>query len=59
MIALSNYTRRKTATIPAWAKAVRLVGNGIDGYPPQLPEQILHSYVVPRTPATAVGVSSL
>ena len=40
MIALSNFAHRKTATIPAWAKAVRLVGNGIDGYPPQLPEQL-------------------
>ncbi len=29
-----DFRTRKEAIIPAWAKAVRLVANGIDGWPP-------------------------
>lgn len=29
-----GFKTRKEAIIPAWAKAVRLVANGIDGWPP-------------------------
>jgi hypothetical protein len=30
---LSDFARRKLVAIPAWAKAIRLVSNAIDGYP--------------------------
>jgi len=40
MIMLSSFAHRQTATIPVWAKAVRLLGNGIDGYPPPMPSQM-------------------
>jgi len=29
-----GFSSRKVATIHAWAQAVRLVANGIDGWPP-------------------------
>jgi hypothetical protein len=39
-ITLSAFDRREQVHIPKWAKAIRLVRNGIDGYPPPLPEQL-------------------
>lgn len=33
MIKVSDFTNRKVVVIPQWATAVRLVANGIDGYP--------------------------
>ena len=40
MITHPNFDHHETAIIPAWAKAVRFLGNGIDGYPPPMPEQM-------------------
>jgi hypothetical protein len=31
---MMKYWRKKAVAIPAWANAIRLVANGIDGYPP-------------------------
>jgi len=37
---LCSFARRATARIPAWAKAIRFVTNGIDGYPPHMPAEL-------------------
>lgn len=48
MVTLSNFSNRRTVKIPAWAKAIQLVGNGIDGYPPAMPEELSVAEFVQR-----------
>ena len=33
-----KFTRTEAVTLPKWTKALRFVPNGIDGWPPQMPE---------------------